>query len=350
MRIALISTLARPVPPPGEGSVELLVSELAEHLVRFGHEVTLYGLANSKTTGRLRSPVETSYVTDSKKWDWQLYEGYQVREAFAAAEDFDVIHCHSYHFGLLFSDFISIPTVHSMHVEPGPDIRFLAERTRNRHLVFASQFQAQPFAGLEDIHVVPHGIDVAKFGVISPSEREGYLAYLGRFHPDKGPLQAIELARASGQPVKLAGPSNDYFRESILPLVDGEQVQYVGELNTEEKAQFLARAQALLYPVERGEPFGLVLVEALACGLPVLALNRGAVPEIVVNGQDGFIAESTDELVAALQKVADVDRETIRRRAVERFSSETMARRFEALYQQAIDEPRTPLRRALEQV
>lgn len=329
MRIAEISTLARPVPPPGEGSVESLVSAITEGLVARGHDVTLFATAGSRTTAALRSPVPTGYRDDPRMWDWQLYEAYQAREAFAAWRDFDVIHCHAYHFGLLFCDFVPTPSLHSVHVEPGPDYLFLAQRTHNRHLHFCSRYQAEGFAGVAGVHVIPHGIDVNRFHVAPPQAREDYAVFLGRFIPDKGPLAAIRAAREFDIPLKLAAPANEYFEEAIRPEVDGRDVEYVGEVRNAEKADLLARARALLYPVERGEPFGLVLVEAMASGLPVVATNRGAVPEIVEHGRTGWIAEDPADLVRGLREVERLDRDAIRRRAEERFSSAVMVDRIE---------------------
>lgn len=339
MRIALISTLTRPVPPGGEGSVELLVWLLAEALVDRGHNVTLYALPGSRTRAYLRSPVETSYTADSEKWDWQLYEAYQVREAFQAWRDFDVIHNHSYHFGLLFADFVPVPSIHSVHVEPGPDLRFLAARTSNQHLAFASQYQARDFRDLQNVHVVPHGIDMSGFEVARPNEQENYLAYLGRFHPDKGPLDAIQIAKATGYRLKLAGPTNDYFRAEVLPHIDNRQVEYVGEVRDAQKAEFLAHAHALLYPVSRGEPFGLVLVEAMAAGLPVIAYNRGAAAEVVEHGISGWIGETRDELEDGVAKVSELDRSRIRASAEARFSVNRMVDEFENLYRRIVKAP-----------
>lgn len=336
MRICLISTLSRPVPPVGEGSVELLVSLLANGLVERGHDVALYALPGSNTKATLRSPVESSYVTDPDKWDWQLYEAYQVREAFSAWRDFDIIHCHSYQYGLLFADTVPIPSVHSVHTEPGPDWKFLARRTVNRHLLFASKYQAREFENVQGVHVVPDGIDVGLLGV-SSDVRPEYLAYMGRFHPDKGPLSAIAVAQRSGLPLKLAGPANDYFRDAILPLIDGEQIQYVGEICAAEKGRFLAGAIALLYPVTRGEPFGLVLPESLAVGTPVLAFREGAVPEIIDDGITGYIGTDENELAAFVPRAQQLDRQKIQSVAKQRFSADTMVAATEALYQQIIN-------------
>jgi glycosyltransferase involved in cell wall biosynthesis len=309
-------------------------------LARRGHEVTLFATADSRCPVPLRSPVPVSYSVDSEKWDWQVYEAHQAREAFAAFRDFDVIHCHAYHFGMLFCDFVPVPSLHSVHIEPGPDYLFLARRTRNRHLHFASRHQARDFADLTGVHVVPHGVDMGQFRAPKPGERGDYLAFLGRFIPDKGPLEAIEIAKRAGLPLKLAAPRNAYYDHAIQSHVDGRNIQYVGELRGSEKSEFLSRARALVYPVRRGEPFGLVLVEAMASGLPVLALDEGAVPEIVAPGETGWIGKSVEDLVEAAGRLDGFDPARIRAIAESQWSGERMIDNMEKLLLQIVEEGR----------
>lgn len=336
MRIAEISTLLRPVPPRGGASVESLVHTITEGLIAKGHEVTLFALEGSRTTAALRSPVKVSYTADQSKWDWQLYEAYQVHQAFQAWQDFDIIHCHSYYFGLLFCDFVPIPSLHTMHIEPGPDYVFLARQTQNRHFHFCSRYQARDFETLPGIHIVPHGIAVNDFYVSPEDEREDYIAFLGRFIPDKGPLLAINVARKAGMPLRMAGIANEYFRETVEPQIDGHLVEYVGEISGQQKVKFLSKARVLIYPVQWGEPFGLVLAEAMASGLPVVALNKGAVPEIVKHGVTGWIGETEEDLVEGLQRADQFDRQLIRHTAEQRFSAERMVIQLEELMVQIV--------------
>jgi len=331
MRIAEISTLLGPVPPTGSASVESLVSTITEGLVAKGHEVTLFALEGSKTGASLRSPVAVSYAVDGSKWDWQLYEAFQVREAFRAWREFDVIHCHSYYHGLLFCDLVATPSLHTIHIEPGPDYVFLARETANRHLHFCSQYQARDFQGIANVHVIPHGIAMDEFSVSPREERDDYVAFLGRFIPEKGPVQAIEIARQAGLPLKMAGAENDYFRDVVNPRIDGRQIEYVGELIGSERAALLSKARALIYPVQRGEPFGMVLIEAMAAGLPVVALNRGAVSEIVTHGCTGWIGNSEQDLIEGLLQVETFDRCAIRLHAETRFSAQRMVDSLELL-------------------
>jgi len=337
MRIAEIATLLRPVPPDGEGSVESVVSTITEGLVARGHDVTLFALRGSRTAAELRSPVEASYTADPEKWDWQLYEAWQVREAFRSWREFDILHCHSYHHGLLVCDYVQTPSLHTIHIDPGPDYVFLARRTRNRHLLFCSRYQARAFEGVDGVHIVPHGMDMSAYEPAPAGARGNYLAFLGRFIEEKGPLEAIALARRTGLPLKLAAPANAYYHEKIEPLVDGRLIEYVGELGGRRKAEFLARARALVYPVQRGEPFGLVLIEAMASGLPVVALNRGAVPEVVTHGVTGWLCETVEEMADAVARADALDRRAIRREAVERFAADRMIDRIEGVMREIVE-------------
>ncbi|MCA9431452.1 MAG: glycosyltransferase family 4 protein [Candidatus Omnitrophica bacterium] len=337
MRIAEISTLHRPVPPMGEGSIESLVSTLTEGLVERGHEVTLFASADSETTARLWSPVPLERHRNPAAWDWQIYEAFQVREAFRMWEEFDLIHCHSYHFGLLYCDLVPTPSLHSVHIEPGPDYRFLAESTTNRSLHFCSRFQAREFERVEGIEVIPHGVDPTLYDPKPDGKPGKYLAYLGRFHPDKGLPEAIEIAKKSGIPLKLAGPINDYYSNLLEPMIDGSHIQMVGEVDAKEKAKFLQDAKALLFPIQRGEPFGLVLIEAMACGVPVLATNRGAVSEIVVHGETGWIGESVEDLLEGIRRLEEFDPAKIRRHVEVNFSNARMVDRLENLMTRIVE-------------
>jgi glycosyltransferase involved in cell wall biosynthesis len=336
MRIAQVSTLHHKVPPQGEGSIENLVSILTEGLVSRGHEVTLFARPDSITRAELRSPAAGYPEQEVSLWDWRTLESYQTREAFRSWKDFDVIHCHSYHFGLLFCDFVPIPSLHSIHIEPGPDYRFLADRTVNRSLHFCSNYQARDFGAVKGVHVVPHGIEMERFSAYASSGGD-YLVYLGRFIPNKGPLEAIAIAEKAGMPLKLAGPENDYFHEAIEPCLNRDSVEYVGEVHGKQKSELLQGAKALLYPVQWGEPFGLVLLEAMACGTPVLAYNRGAVSEIVDHGRTGWIGEEPEDLQEGIRNLGSFDRDSIRKYVRENFSAHVMVDRIERLLFQVVE-------------
>jgi glycosyltransferase involved in cell wall biosynthesis len=337
MKIAELSTLARPVPPRGEGSIEYLVYLITEGLVQRGHEVTLFATSDSQTSAFLRSPVQKSYSASSEMWDWQLYEAFQVQQAFRRWTDFDVFHCHAYYHALLYCDFVPVPSIHSVHIEPGPDYLFLAQRTRNRHFLFCSQHQASGFQIVRDKTVIPHGIDTRSYHSCPREERGGYLAFLGRFIPEKGPEEAIRLARAAGMPLRIAAPENQFFHERIKPLL-GREVEYAGELIGTEKREFLAKANGLLYPIQRPEPFGLVLLEAMASGTPSFAYGIGAVPEILEHEKTGWLASDEASMLEGLGRIDEFNHEEIRIVACRQFSVARMVDQVEDLMLRLVGE------------
>jgi len=197
-----------------------------------------------------------------------------------------------------------------------------------------SRHQWSAYPDLKPVAVIPHGVDVGQFAF--REQPEDYLLYLGRFVSGKGPLQAIQIARALGVKLVLAGPENPYFREKVKPLVDGKSVEFVGFVRGAERSRLLGGARALLYPIQYPEAFGLVLVEAMLCGTPVAAMRLGAVPEIVEDGVSGFTATSNDELRHVIPKCFTLDRVCIRREAEQRFSSGRMAREYVNVYERIV--------------
>ena len=312
-------------------SVEQLAALLCDELVARGHQVTLFATGDSQTDGELRFYFERGYEHDDELWDWQFTEYMHVGHAYAQADEFDVVHCHSYHFGLPFVPFVSTPNVHTHHVQMEPGVIAAYRRLTQVHLVTVSQFQAQIYAGRPNLELIPHGIETTAFPF---GEGEGgYLLFLGRMIEDKGPTQAIEIARAVGKPLILAGPAEEDFDELVAPQIDGQQVKYVGRVEPEERNRLLGGAAALLYPLLYPEPFGLVVIEAMACGTPVLATSIGAVPELVEPGVTGYLAPSWEGLPGLVEDALALDRRAIRDRAVERFDYQRMVDRHEELYQ-----------------
>jgi glycosyltransferase involved in cell wall biosynthesis len=330
LRIAQIASVGTAVHRGAGDSIEQLVALLCDELVARGHSVTLFATGDSTTTAELRFYLEQGYEYDEELWDWQFSEYMHVGHAYSQAAEFDVVHCHSYHFGLPFVPLVDTINIHTQHVETEPAVVAAYRRLPQVNLVAASQFQAEAYRDRPNLEVIPHGIDTAAFPF---GERgQGYLLFLGRMIEDKGPAQAIEIARAVDRPLVLAGPPGEDFDNTIAPLVDGQQITYVGRVETEDRNRLLSGADALLYPLLYPEPFGLVAIEALACGTPVLGTAIGAVPELVEPGLTGYLAPSWEGLPELLPRALELDRRAIRERAVARFDYQRMVDQHEALY------------------
>jgi glycosyltransferase involved in cell wall biosynthesis len=335
LRIAQIAPVSNAVHRGAGESIEQLVALLCDELVARGHSVTLFATGDSATTADLRFYFERGYEHDDELWDWQFTEYMHVGQAYSQAEDFDVIHCHSYHFGLPFVPFVNTVNVHTHHVEMEPAVIAAYRRLTEVHLVAVSNFQAKMYEARPNLEMIPHGIDTAAFPL--GESGDGYLLFLGRMIEDKGPAEAIKIARSVGMPLILAGPAEETFDDRIAPHIDGEQIKYVGRVDAEERNRLLSGAAALLYPLLYPEPFGLVAIEAMACGTPVLAVGIGAVPELVEPGLTGYLAPSWDGLPDLVPRALELDRRAIRNRAVDRFDYRNMVDRHEELYQRLVE-------------
>jgi glycosyltransferase involved in cell wall biosynthesis len=322
MRIAQVSTVGSPVRPFGTGSVEGLVWLLTRELAALGHEVTVFGVAGSVADGQVVETLPGAYGRDGAPDDWLLCEWLNLCAATARAGDFDVIHAHGYLLGVPLQALVNTPMLHTLHVMPGADQQKLAAMAGRRSVTALSEYQWRAYPDEAPALVVPHGADPCSF----PAGPGGdYLCYLGRFLPSKGPVEAIAAARECDLPIVLAGPENDYFREHVAGHVDGVRVRYAGSVTADARRDLLRHAAALLYPPTQGEPFGLVMIEALMCGTPVAALRTGAVEEVLEPGLTGALAKCPAELAAAVRNAARLDRRAVRSRAVERFHAGRMA-------------------------
>jgi glycosyltransferase involved in cell wall biosynthesis len=334
LRIAQIAPVAMAVRPGSGDSIEQLVGLLCDELVRRGHDVTLYATADSSTSARLRSRRSRGYDEDHELWDWQYSEMLHAAAAFEHAADHDVVHAHDLHFALPFAGLVDVPIVETQHVDSSPEVRAAQRRAANVHVVAASEEQRRGLGRGLDVTVIPHGIDVQAF----PFAADGgeHLLFLGRMIADKGPLEAIRIARATGRRIILAGPLVEGQDIGLEDEVDGDQVQYVGRVDHATRDRLLAEAGALLFPLRYPEPFGLVLIEAMACGTPVLGVALGAVGEIVEDAVTGFSAPSWDGLCELVEPALALDRAAIRARALERFDVRRMADDYEALYRRIL--------------
>lgn len=331
MRIAQISTLASPVCRDARGSVEALVWLLTRELTRLGHEVTVFGCGGSDVPGKFVETLPGPYGASGAFDDWQLCEWVNLCRAVEQSGQFDVLHAHAYLWGIPLEKFSRAPMVHTLHIVPDDNAARLWSQSPRSNVTAVSRQQWSGFPELQPCAVIPHGVDAAQF-TFQPNPSD-YVCYLGRFVSGKGPVQAIQAARALGLRLRMAGPENAYFRETVKPLMDGKQIEYVGFVRGAERDKLLGGARALIYPIQYPESFGLVLLEAMLCGTPVAAMRLGAVPEIVDEGVTGCLAGTPAEFPAAVQKALQLDRRRVRQQAEQRFSAERMARAYAALYE-----------------
>ena len=336
MKIAQIAPLAESVPPRLYGGTERVVSYLTEALVERGHDVTLFASGDSATSARLVRCTDKALRLDRSVVDVLPHHLLLLDRLREQADEFDVLHFHIdlFHFPLL--RMLDTPAVTTLHGRLDlPDLQPFYRRFPDVPLVSISDAQRAPMPPVNWVATVNHGLP---FGLLAPSPNpEGYLAFLGRISPEKRPDRAIEIAERSGVPLKIAAKidkvDRDYWRDRIEPMVRHSRlVEYVGEIGDDEKAAFLGNASGVLFPIDWPEPFGLVMIEAMACGTPVIAFRCGSVPEIVDPGTTGFVVSTVEEAVAAVARIGDLDRATIRRVFERRFSADRMAADYEEVY------------------
>jgi glycosyltransferase involved in cell wall biosynthesis len=340
MRIAHIAPVATTIPPPKSGSVETMTSLLTEGLAARGHDVTLFATGDSKTRAKLVGIYPHGYWHDENMWPWELYEMLNLAAAVERAGEFDVIHYEAayYPMSLAFARISPTPIVQTLHHSPSEAEVKLWSRYPEAPFVAISNEQAHLLRGLNIVGTVLHGIDTDNFTF--REKPDDYLLFLGRFTEGKGVLQAIEIARRAGLKLILAAAEEEYYREKVAPHVDGRSIVYFGEADFDTKVKLYGGARALLYPIQAREPFGLVLAEAMACGTPVAALDRGAVREVVDDGVTGMVFADLEQMVNELPRVFDLDRRRVRERAVARFGAVRMVDEYIAVYQRIVEKHR----------
>ncbi|RAI43636.1 glycosyltransferase family 4 protein [Rhodoplanes roseus] len=337
MKIAQIAPLMESVPPRMYGGTERVVSYLTEELVRQGHDVTLFASGDSVTQAELVACAPCALRLDPSVADPIPYYMLMLDEVRTRADEFDVLHFHvdPLHYPLFRP--IRERTVTTLHGRQDlPDLPALYRRFGDMPLVSISDDQRRPIAHCNFVATIHHGLPLSLHRpTFAPTG--GYLAFLGRICPEKRPDLAIAIARAAGLPLKIAAKIDKvdraYFHETIEPLLAGGGVELVGEINETEKTRFLGDALAMLFPIDWPEPFGLAMIEAMACGTPVLAFRRGSVPEIVEDGVTGRIVDTVEQAIAALPEVLALDRQAVRRGFEARFSAARMAEDHGRLYQ-----------------
>jgi glycosyltransferase involved in cell wall biosynthesis len=340
LRIAHIAPVATTIPPHKSGSVEQMTSLLTEGLVARGHDVTLFATADSTTSAKLHAIYPHGYWHDENMWPWELYEMLNLAAAIERAADFDLIHYEAafYPMSLAFARLSPTLILQTLHHSPSAAEVALWSHYPEAPYVAISEEQGRLLSGLNVVATVLHGIDMHGFSF--QAVPEDYLLFLGRFTEGKGVLQAIEIAKRVGTKLVLAAAEDGYYREKVAPHVDGTSVVYFGEADHAAKVKLYGGARVLLYPIQSREPFGLVLAEAMGCGTPVAALDRGAVREIVDDGVTGVVFDDLDEMAQGLNRVFALDRRRVRDQAVRRFGADRMVDEYISVYQRLVKERR----------
>ncbi len=349
MRIAQIAPLFEAVPPKLYGGTERVVYSLTEELVAQGHDVTLFASGNSTTSARLAPMREQAIRLDPSVRDWIAYYMRMMELVRRRAHEFDVIHFHTDYFPLSLFTRQHTPFVTTLHGRLDlSEFKEIYETFPDAPFVSISDHQRRPIPDLNWVRTVQHGIPERLLRPLPAAQR--YFAFLGRVAPEKGVDKAIRIAGSAGVNLRIAAKVDNadkaYWDNEIRPLIDrSPHVEFIGEINDAEKPEFLSGAHALLFPIDWPEPFGLVMIEAMACGTPVIALNRGSVPEVIDHGLTGFIVPDEAAAISAVGNIDKLDRRLVRQQFERRFTARRMALDYVSIYEELCRE-RLPLLRA----
>ena len=340
MKIAQVAPLYESVPPRLYGGTERVVSWLTEELVDQGHDVTLFASGDSVTSARLVADTPRSLRLDPGCIDSIAHHVRQLEHVFSLAGEFDVLHFHTDYMHYPLSRRAGRPRLTTLHGRLDlPELEQLYRAFSDEPVVSISDAQRRPLPWINWLATVYHGLPPA---LLAPGTGAGgYLAFLGRISPEKAPHTAIEVAQRAGLPLRIAAKLEEvdraYFKSAVRPLLERADVTWVGEIGEAEKAAFLGQARALLFTIDWEEPFGLVMIEAMACGTPVIALRRGSVPEIMTDGVTGFVVDTPEEAVAAVARLDGFDRGAARRAFEDRFTAARMAGDYVRLYESLLE-------------
>jgi glycosyltransferase involved in cell wall biosynthesis len=336
MRIAQVAPLYESVPPKLYGGTERVVSYLTEELVQRGHEVTLFASGDSVTSARLVPGCVKSLRLNYKCVDHLAHHYVMLEEVMERIEEFDIVHFHCDYLHYPLSKLAGISHVTTLHGRLDfPDLMPLYRKYRQMPVVSISEYQRKPLSWINWVGNVYHGLPA---NLLAPGDGSGgYLAFLGRISPEKRVDRAIEIAKRLGMHLKIAAKIDSadrpYYEREIKPLLNSPNIEFVGEIGEQHKAEFLGKASVYLFPIDWPEPFGLTMIEAMACGTPTVAFKCGSVPEVIANGVSGFIVDSLEEAVEATEKALHLDREACRRDFETRFSAGRMAQDYLKVYE-----------------
>lgn len=339
MRIAQVAPLFESIPPKYYGGTERVVSYLTEELVRQGHDVTLFASGDSVTKARLIAPCRRSLRLDKQSIDHMAHHVLVLEMVHQNLSNFDIIHFHIDYLHFPLSRHFNTPHVTTLHGRLDiPDLIDLYKEFRDIPLVSISNSQREPLSWVNWQGTVYHGLPVDLYSF--HESRGDYLAFLGRISSEKRVDRAIEIAKRLNMKLKIAAKvdkiDRNYFEAVVEPLLNYPLIEYLGEIGEGEKDEFLGNAYALLFPIDWPEPFGLVMIEALACGTPVIAYRWGSVPEVIEHGQTGFIVNSLDDAIEAVKQIPTIDRKRCREVFERRFSAGRMAQDYLAIYQKLL--------------
>lgn len=328
MKVALLGPVAWRTPPLHYGPWELVTSLLAEGLVARGVDVTLFATLDSVTSASLDGVLPRGYA-DDEAVDGRVWEAMHVAHALGRSGEFDLVHNHLDWLPLAFAEHCDAPLLTTVHGFSGAGILPAYARARS---AYVSISDADRSADLDYVATVYHGVDLD--GLPFSADGGAGLVAFGRIHPDKGTHTAIEIARRAGRPLTICGIVQDerYFAEAVAPHVDGDRVRYLGSVGPRQRGEVLGASAALLHPIDFDEPFGLSVVESMACGTPVVAYRRGSMAEVVDEGVTGFLVHTVEQAVAAVDRVATIDRAGCRDRAHQRFGADRMVTDYLRLY------------------
>lgn len=336
MKIGIVAPIWYPIPPTGYGGIELVVSLLTEGLVDQGHDVTLFAAAESKTKAKLISSFD---VAPSEKIGQVYPDLIHALTAYLDEEKFDILHDHSGIIGPAIGAFCRRPVLHTLHGPATKESKRLYEMISPRIYFNAiSEYQRRCFGDINFVATIYNAIDFRNYPF--SATKDGYLLFLGRMNPEKGAHLAVEIANRLGERLlmvtKMAEPAEKkYFEEKVKPLI-GENTEVIGEIDLNTKANLFKNAKCTLFPIQWPEPFGLVMIESMATGTPVVAIGDGAVPEVIVDGQTGFIVENIEQMIEAVKKIDQIDPKACRSYAEQRFSTKTMVTNYELAYEKIL--------------
>ncbi len=340
MRVAELVSNYHSLPPVKAGAIYQVVDCITNGLLDKGHDVTVFGSGDSKTRANLVS------VTDKSTSKMGLpsngvnhYMHLLASKCFEMADEFDIIHSHFSLISAFYSRLVKTPTVQTIHSSVTDDVRPFLKAFKDLNYISFSHSQRRQVPELNWIANVYHGIDTKKLKF--KAKPDDYYLFMGRIVQEKGPHLAIEAAKALGANIVIAGRSyadDQYWHKYIEPQIDGRQVRFIGEASNKDKITFFRNAKALLFPIQWEEPFGLVLIEAMACGTPVIGYNRGSVAEIIRDGETGYVVEDVKEMVEAMKKIEHIDRSACRYRVEHLFSQDKMVNGYERVFERVIDQ------------